>query len=129
MKTSPLLENLEVDTQLEEEATPSKLSGDTSSKTDRVREEVLVEIDRGLGVDTPVTMAQDGEGGGPPPMPPIDPLVRPRGLPILVPQKLMAVDMPSHLPKYFETKDEDPSRHMGRYILRLASSLVNNPGY
>src|ERR1700737_3914730 len=26
-------------------------------------------------------------------------------------------------------KDEDPSRHMERYIERLASSLITNPGY
>ena len=39
-----------------------------------------------------------GEGGIPPPIPfllsfpPIDPLVRPRGLPIIVPQGLVSVD-------------------------------------
>ena len=37
--------------------------------------------------------------------------------------------MPSHLPKFYGTKDEDPSRHMEWYIERLASSLVINPGY
>ena len=74
-------------------------------------------------------MAHDGEGGGPPPMPPIDPLVRPRGLPIMVPQNLAAVDMPSHLPKFYGIKDEDLSRHMERYTERLASSVVTNPGY
>ena len=47
----------------------------------------------------------------------------------MVPQNLAAVDMPSHLPKFYGTKDEDPSRHMERYIERLASSLVTNPGY
>jgi hypothetical protein len=69
-------------------------------------------------------MAQEKEGGGPPPMPPIDPLVRPRGLPILVSQNLVAVDMPSNLPKFYGTKDEDPSRHMERYMERLAKSLI-----
>jgi hypothetical protein len=126
---SPLVGTLEEDTRLEEEATPSKLSGETPSETDTVRREIPIEVDRRIGVDTPVTIAQDGEGGGLPPMPPIDPLVRPRGLPILVPQNLAAVDMPSHLPKFYGTKDEDPSRHMERYIERLASSLVTNPGY
>ena len=82
-------------------------------------------IDREVGEDTPVIMDQDR---GPDP-PPIDPLVRPRGLPIVVPQNLPVVDMPSHLPKFYGTKDEDPSRHMERYIERLASSLVTNPGY
>ena len=37
--------------------------------------------------------------------------------------------MPSHIHKFYGTKDEDPSRHMKRYIERLASSLVTNPGY
>jgi hypothetical protein len=64
-----------------------------------------------------------------PPISPIDPLVRLRGLSILVPQNLAAVDMQSHLPKFYGTKDEDPSRHMERYMERLASSLVINPGY
>ena len=123
------LERLEVDIQLEEEATSFKLSGETSSKTDAVRDEFPVETDKEIGVDTPVTMAQDGEGGGPLPVPPIDLLVRPRGLPILVPQNLVAVDMPSHLPKFYGTKGEDPFKHMERYIERLASSLVTNLGY
>ena len=77
-------------------------------------------------------MAPEGREMDPPsipPMPPIDPLVRPRGLPIVVPQHLAAVDKPSYLPKFYETKDEDPSRHMERYNERLASSLVINPGY
>jgi hypothetical protein len=37
--------------------------------------------------------------------------------------------MPSHLLKFYETKDEDPSRHMKRYMKRLASSFVTNLGY
>ena len=37
--------------------------------------------------------------------------------------------MPSHLPKFYGTKNKDPSRHMERYIKRLASSLVTNPRY
>ena len=65
----------------------------------------------------------------PPVVEPIDPLVRPKGLPILVPRDLAELDMPSNLPKFWGTKDEDPSRHMERYIERLASSLITNPGY
>jgi len=53
---SPLLGTLELDIQLEE-ATPSKLSGETSLETNTVRKKVLVEIDRKIGVDTPSTMA------------------------------------------------------------------------
>ena len=139
---SPLLGTLEVDAQLEKEANPSKLSEtvffreETVSFREKIvsfREEVPVEFDKERGVDTPVTMAQGGGGIPPippaPPINPIDPLVRPRGLPILVPQNLAAVDMPSHLPKFYGTKDEDPSRHMEKYMERLASSLVTNPGY
>ena len=37
--------------------------------------------------------------------------------------------MSSHCPKFYGTKDKDPSRHMERYIERLASSLVTDPGY
>ena len=62
-------------------------------------------------------------------MPPIDPLVRPGGLPIVVPQKLHAVDIPSHLPKFYGTKDDDPTKHMERYIEKFGSSLVTNPEY
>ena len=128
---SPLLETLEVEAQLEKEATPSKLNGETSSETHTFREQILTGIDREVEEDTPLIMAEERGMDPPPipPMPPIDPLVRPRGLPIVVPQNLPAVDMPSHLPKFYGTKDEDPSRHMERYIERLASSLVTNPGY
>ena len=86
---SPLLGTLEVEAQLEKEATPSKLSDETSSETDTLREGIPIEIDRDIGVDTPITIAQ---GGGRilsiPPVPPIDlidSLVRPRNLPIVVP--------------------------------------------
>ena len=128
---SPLLETLELEAQLEKDAIPSKLSDETSSETYTFGKEILVGIDREVKEDTPVIMDQDRGPDPPPipPMPPIDPLVMPRGLPIVVPQNLPAVDMPSHLPKFYGTKDEDPSRHMERYIERLASSLVTNPGY
>ena len=107
------------------------MSGETSSETYTFGKEILVEIDREVGEDTPVTMAKEHGMDRPfiPPMPPIDPLVRPRGLLIVVLQNLVAVEMPFHLPKFYGTKDEDPSRHMERYIERLASSLVNNLGY
>ena len=128
---SPLLETLELEAQLEKQATPCKLSGETSSETYTFGKEISVGIDRDVEEDTQVTMNQDHGLDPPPipPMPPIDPLVRPRGLSIVVPQNLPAVEMPSHLPKFYGIKDEDPSRHMKRYIERLASSLVTNPGY
>ena len=76
---SSLLGTLEEDTQIEEEATPSKLSDETSSVTDTVRKEIPIEVDREIGIDTRVTMAQDGEEGVPPPMPHIGPLIKPSG--------------------------------------------------
>ena len=62
-------------------------------------------------------------------MPPIDPLVRPRGLPIRVPQNLVPLDMPTDLPKFYGTRDDDPSRHMERYIERMTIALINDQGY
>ena len=94
------------------------------------RGRTLIKRDSDVEVYTPiVTMALDGERRNPPPNPPIDSLVRLRSLPILVPQNLAAVDMPSNLPKFWGTKDEDPSRHMDRYIERLVSSLITDPGH
>ena len=102
-------------------------------KTETVRKEISIEKDRKVGVDTSVTMAQGGGAIPPippvPPMRPINPLVRPKGLSILVPQNLAAVMLSSHLPRFYRTNDEDPSRHMERYMETLASSLVTNPGY
>ncbi|OAE23929.1 hypothetical protein AXG93_1217s1410 [Marchantia polymorpha subsp. ruderalis] len=74
-------------------------------------------------------MIDDEGSAAPPPNTLIDPLVRPRGLPIHVPQNLATVVVSSNLPKFYGTKDEDPSRHMERYVERLASSLITDPGY
>ena len=81
---SLVLETLGVDPQLEREATPFKLSGETFLKSDTVREEIPIDIDREVGKKTPVNMDPRDGGGVPPPIPAIDPLVRPRGLPIVV---------------------------------------------
>ena len=107
------------------------MSSETSSETYTFRKHILVGIDREVGEDTPVTMDQERGIDLPPipPMPPIDPLVRPRGLPFVVPQNLAVVNMPFHLPKFYGTKDEDPSRHIERYIEKLASSLMTNHEY
>ena len=84
---SQLLETLELEAQLEKEATPSKLSVETSSETYTFGKEIPVGIDREVEEDTPVTMDHDCGPDPPPipPMPPIDPFVRPRCLPIAVP--------------------------------------------
>ena len=84
---------------------------------------------------SPSTMNPLGGGGIPPPIPPIHPIlpidlvVRPKDLPIVVPQGLVVVDMPSHLPNSYGTKDKDNSRHMERFIERVASYLIINYGY
>jgi hypothetical protein len=98
-RTISFLDTLELGAQLEEEIAPSKLSGETSSEKYTPREEFPVGVDSGLLESSPITM-DGGREMDPPPIPsipPIDPLVRPRGLPIVVPQNLQAVDIPSHL--------------------------------
>ena len=110
---NPLVEELGVHTQIEEEDLPSNLNIETLEETNIVREEVLVETSEVRREGSPITVNPPGGGGIPPPIlpiphippnPPIDPLVRPRGLPIVVLQGLVAVDMPSHLPKFYGTK-------------------------
>ena len=71
---SPLLDTLDVEAQLEEGSTPSKSSEDTPLGTETLREEIPIEIDRDVGVDTPITMAQEGGGMDPPPIPPVPPI-------------------------------------------------------
>ena len=125
---SPLVEVLPIPIQLEEGNLPSELSKEVINESNRIRHDFVStsEFDR---EGSPITMDLPEGGGIPPPFPPIDPLVRPRGLPIIVPQGLVSVDIPSNLPKFYGTKDEDPSRHMKRFIERVISSLITNHGY
>ena len=106
---NPLLEKLEVHTQIEEEDLLSNLSGEIFEGTNRVREELIVRTSEVRREGPLVTMNLRGGGKIPPPIlpilhiphfPSIDPLVRLRGLPIVVPHGLAAVDVPSHLPKF-----------------------------
>uniref|UniRef100_A9U5C4 Predicted protein n=1 Tax=Physcomitrium patens TaxID=3218 RepID=A9U5C4_PHYPA len=62
-------------------------------------------------------------------LPALDPLVRPRGLPVAMPAGLLAATVPGNLPKFYGTKDEDPTLHMERYIEILTTSLIGNEGY
>ena len=126
---SLLLKTFRVNPQLEKDAIPSKLSGETLLETYIFSEEIPVDIDRELWEKIPVTMDPGVGGGVPPPIPPIDPLVRPKGLPFVIPQSLVAVDIPSHIPRFYGTKDEGPSRHIERFVERVASSLITNQVY
>ena len=129
---SQLLKTVKVEAQLEMKTTPSKFSGETSSEIDTFGKESPIETDRKIREDTPITGAREESVMDPPsipPMSPIDPLVRRRGLSTMVPQNLAALDMPSHIVEFYETIDVDLPRHMEKYIDIWASSLVTNPRY
>jgi hypothetical protein len=65
----------------------------------------------------------------PPPNPIIDPMLLPRGLPIIILQGLMPVTMPVNLPKFLGTWNEDPTTHVERFVEVLITSLVTDPNY
>ena len=95
---NPLVEVSPIPTQFEAENLPSILS----------KKQDFVSISGASEGGSPNTMDPLGGGGNPPPIPPfllIDPMVRPRGLPIIVPQGLVSVDIPSNLLKFYGTKD------------------------
>lgn len=81
------------------------------------------------------TMADGGAppgGGGPPPPPPpppINPLVQPRGLPIVVPAGLEAATIPHSLPLFRGTRNEDPSMHVEHFIELLTTCLIVDDWY
>ena len=58
---------------------------------------------------------------------PIDPMMRPRGLLIMVPHNLREIPIPSNLPKFFGSRHEDQdTAHMERFEEILVSSLVTD---
>jgi hypothetical protein len=65
----------------------------------------------------------------PPPNPIIDPMMLPRGLPIITPQGLMPVTMLVNFPKFSRTRNEDPVAHVERFVEMLITSLVTDPNY
>lgn len=100
----------------------------TSTKTYSQRK-VVIESYSQRFVEESAIMADD-EGRAIPPLDtPIDPLVRPRSLPIQVPQNLATEVVPPNMPKFYGTKNEDTSRHMERYIESLSRSLITDPWY
>ena len=72
-----------------------------------------------------------GDNMDPPPLPidEIDPMMRPRGLPIVIPPNLREIPIPTHLPKFSGSPHEDLTAHVERFEELLVSSLVTNPGH
>jgi hypothetical protein len=68
---------------------------------------------------------------GPPPpvVPVIDPMMLPRGLPILVPANLPHMAMPVNLPSFAGYPHEDPAFHVERFEEILISNLITRPEY
>ena len=132
---SQLVEVLPIPTQFEEENLSSELNKEIINEFYRIRQEDFVSTSASSEGGSPSTIDSLGGGGIPPPIPslppfpPIDPLVRRRGLPIIVPQGLVSVDIPSNLSKFYGTKNEDLSRHMKKFIERVIILLITNHGY
>lgn len=61
--------------------------------------------------------------------PPLNPLVQPRGLPIVVPEGLQAASIPPNLPSFRGTRDEDPFVHVERFIELLTTCLITDNRY
>ena len=128
-----------------EDVGPSESIGEKEAETEEIEEENPIEVEEAeeVEVEPPAMMnlpsgggrgpssPSGGGGGSPPPQPgpPIHPLVRPRGLPIWVLQNLISLDMPSDLPKFYGTRDDNPSRHMERYIKRMTIALITDERY
>ena len=60
---------------------------------------------------------------------PIDPMMRPRGLPIVVPPNLREILILTNLSKFSGSWHEDPTAHVERFEEMLVSSLVTDPGH
>ena len=87
----------------------------------------LESVQEKFGTTSP---AMDSGGAPPPPYPiPINPLVQPRGLPIVIPLGLQAAPMPPNLPTFGGTRDEDPSAHVERFQELLTTCLITDPRY
>ena len=128
LSVEPLIGVSLIPTRLEKRNFPSRLSEESNS----IRQKNIVSTSGTSGEGQPNTMDHLEGCEIPPPIAsfsPIDPLVRPRGLPIIVPQELVSVYILSNLPKFYETKDEDLSRHMERFVEKVISPLISNQQY
>jgi len=59
----------------------------------------------------------------------IDPMMFPRGLPITIPNGLRGVIIPTNLPKFTGSPNEDPATHVERFVEVLITSLVTDHNY
>ena len=89
-----------------------------SSKSPPSSPRILDTDNRGINMDPPA-----------PPIDEIDPMMRPWGLPIVVPPNLREISIPAHLPKFSGSPHEDPTAHVERFEELLVSNLVTNPGH
>ena len=65
----------------------------------------------------------------PPDPPQVDPMMLPRGLPIVVPPLPGERSIPANLPKFSGNRNEDPAAHVERFDEMLISSAVTDLGY
>lgn len=125
-------ENLSVGVvELNSEATPLTVNP-TSTNFDDSRDLSGVENLNSPDSSFPSTMDIGGistNNQGPPPLAPLNPLVQPRGLSIVVPSGLQAAPMPPNLPCFNGTRDEDPSTHVKRFIELLTTCLITDHWY
>ena len=81
-------------------------------------------------LSSPRTLNTNNQGDNmdPPPLPidEIDPMMRPRGLSIVVPPNLREIPIPTYLPRFSGLPHEDPMAHVERFEELLVFSLVTN---
>lgn len=115
----------------------SKNSASQSRKETPRSERVLRNRTIRTSIDPELINVQEAEvaemanvGGVPPPPDiPIDPMMLPRGLPIVVPQNLPNVPIPANLPRFAGTPHEDPAAHIERFEELLTSNLIVDHRY
>ena len=117
-KTIDLVENLIHFESKEDNKSTSSDQDTFSSKSPPFSPKILNTNDQGDNMDPP-----------PPPIDGIDPMMRPQGLPIVVPPNLREIPIPTHLPKFSGSPHKDPTAHVERFEELLVSSLVTNPGH
>lgn len=102
---------------------PLHLRPQLLGEINRLEEEVILEDDHNDRIE---------EVNPLPPMDPpnpVDAMMAPRGLPILMPPNLASRAMPVHLPKFSGKAHEDPSNHIERYIEALVTNVIPEESY